>query len=350
MRKLSILSHLSTLATKLTDEVQNATDEEEDEDEDEAIMHAAGAHPAHSRDATARRQRSDSVERVAAPEGSLAVDDNGVRDGDGDGTSGEHGGAAAHKRGDGGGSASASPSTTAPRSPPPQPPPPLGVRSDYEWTTRAARGDNNPFILNPYHLSRDASASRPAPDGANNHASDYSPSGSRELAAAAAAAAAAETETEMETADCCSICLGPKKNPVVLPACAHSFCRLCLAEVREKCMPGAADACPLCRTPLPEGPNRAYDEAILCWIKIDHATNRGEVDWGALPMELQREWSQHLLNLQDAADTACHSLSCHWLGYCYHKVGRTQGGSESERRPTGRPPHPQSRAASLNFT
>ena len=329
MRKLSILSHLRAQehnAAKPTDDDHGEA--AADSDEDEAIMFAAGAQPTHSRDATARRQRGDSVERVVEPEGSLAgpasaghgasggdgmSGDNRVagpeRASGGGGTSDDDG-VAAPERVDGGGPASPSSITT--RSPPPQPPPPLGVRSDYEWTTRAARtDDNNPFILNPYHLSRDASAPTrsPAPESRSDSDSD-----SRVLAAEAAAAAA-------EAADCCSICLGPKRHPVVLPSCSHSFCRLCLAEVREKCMPGTADACPLCRAPLPEGPNRAYDEAILCWIKIDHAAKRGEVDWSALPTELQREWSRHLHNLQEAADTACHSLSCHWLGYCYHKVG-----------------------------
>ena len=38
----------------------------------------------------------------------------------------------------------------------------------------------------------------------------------------------------------CSICSEPRKNPMVLPICGHTFCRGCIGEASKK------KVCPLC--------------------------------------------------------------------------------------------------------
>ena len=61
-------------------------------------------------------------------------------------------------------------------------------------------------------------------------------------------------------ADDCAICLGPPREPCTL-ACQHTFCTACVAELREK---GVSDTCPLCRAPLPKGPEQLY--ALVRWV------------------------------------------------------------------------------------
>ena len=61
-------------------------------------------------------------------------------------------------------------------------------------------------------------------------------------------------------ADDCAICLGPPREPCTL-ACQHTFCTACVAELREK---GVSDTCPLCRAPLPKGPEQLY--ALVRWL------------------------------------------------------------------------------------
>lgn len=61
-------------------------------------------------------------------------------------------------------------------------------------------------------------------------------------------------------ADDCAICLGPPREPCTL-TCQHTFCTACVAELREK---GVSDTCPLCRAPLPKGPEQLY--ALVRWL------------------------------------------------------------------------------------
>jgi len=55
----------------------------------------------------------------------------------------------------------------------------------------------------------------------------------------------------------CAICLGALVEPKVL-GCGHSYCKQCLQLLRNK---GVQQSCPLCRVPLPPGPEQLFDIA-----------------------------------------------------------------------------------------
>ena len=47
--------------------------------------------------------------------------------------------------------------------------------------------------------------------------------------------------------------------------CGHEYCKSCMAQLREK---GVAQTCPLCRKPLPPGPDKLYDLGYRIYAKI----------------------------------------------------------------------------------
>ena len=119
--------------------------------------------------------------------------------------------------------------------------------------------------------------------------------------------------------ECCVICMGPVVAPVLLP-CGHYYCSGCLIELREKGVNQAwwvVGGCqrvrmatslvrlhsrsphtslipllipsPLCRKPLPPGPESLFDLGIRTYIKITHMVRRGEASWSALAPRLEKE-------------------------------------------------------------
>jgi len=87
----------------------------------------------------------------------------------------------------------------------------------------------------------------------------------------------------------CSICLDPLKesSAVTLP-CTHVFHATCVAELRKF---GIQQACPLCRIPLPPGPERALEEATRRFVVVSQLVERGRASWSTLP-----EWAQQEVN------------------------------------------------------
>ena len=87
--------------------------------------------------------------------------------------------------------------------------------------------------------------------------------------------------------------------------CGHEYCKSCVEELRQK---GVDRSCPLCRKPLPPGPDKLFDLGYGMYMKIKGAIDRGRpgVDdrtpWPALSGEQQREMDEARAMLREAAD------------------------------------------------
>jgi hypothetical protein len=105
----------------------------------------------------------------------------------------------------------------------------------------------------------------------------HEPAGDGKEAASRAAAAGGE----------CIICLNPltEASACTLP-CAHVFHAACVAEMRKF---GVQQACPLCRAPLPPGPERLIEDATRRYLVVQQRVARGEASWSALPAAAHQE-------------------------------------------------------------
>ena len=102
----------------------------------------------------------------------------------------------------------------------------------------------------------------------------------------------------MET-DKCLICLEPPQAPTRLP-CGHSFCGGCVSELRAK---GVSETCPLCRAPLPPGPEKLYELAERVRLKIMNAPNvLSGGEWPPLSASQQEEMDGAIVMFQEAMD------------------------------------------------
>jgi len=97
--------------------------------------------------------------------------------------------------------------------------------------------------------------------------------------------------------------------------CGHKYCKSCVEELRKK---GVDQSCPLCRKPLPPGPEMLFDLGSGMYMKIKGAIDRSRpgVDygtpWPALSTNQQREMNQAVAMLREAADQG-HAEA---QGYC----------------------------------
>jgi hypothetical protein len=116
-------------------------------------------------------------------------------------------------------------------------------------------------------------------------------------------------------ADKCLICLEPPREPTTLP-CGHAFCTACVAELRAK---GVSETCPLCRSPLPPGPEKLYELGYRVWAKLNRVawvSREGDGSWRELSASQQGEMDGAIVMLQEAMDQVSgeghlHSLSLH---------------------------------------
>ena len=126
-------------------------------------------------------------------------------------------------------------------------------------------------------------------------------------------AAAAQAKLDRETkkaaeAHKCVICLDTLVDPIKLP-CSHSYCRGCVARLREK---GVSQACPLCRAPLPPGSEKLYELGVRVKAKLMRLHGR---DWPPLSASQQEEMDGAIVMFQEAMDQVSAALGvarwCH---------------------------------------
>ena len=75
-----------------------------------------------------------------------------------------------------------------------------------------------------------------------------------------------------------------------------------MVELRAK---GVSDACPLCRAPLPPGPEKLWELGYRVWVKLNRAVEvGGENDsaWRELSASQQGEMDGAIVMLQEATD------------------------------------------------
>ena len=98
--------------------------------------------------------------------------------------------------------------------------------------------------------------------------------------------------------------LSPLLSMTQLP-CGHEYCKSCVEELRQK---GVDKSCPLCRKPLPPGPDKLFDLGYGMYWKIKGVIDRSRpgVDprtpWPALTDEQQSEMDHAVAMLREAAD------------------------------------------------
>ena len=87
----------------------------------------------------------------------------------------------------------------------------------------------------------------------------------------------------------CIICLSSLVgSSVVTLQCTHKFHADCVAKLQKF---GVKQCCPLCRTPLPAGPDvNIFEEASRRIIMVELLAERGYVRWGALPPSTQLDF------------------------------------------------------------
>jgi len=114
----------------------------------------------------------------------------------------------------------------------------------------------------------------------------------------------------------CSICLDPlSRAPGTTLQCTHVFHSKCVEELRKF---GVKQTCPLCRTPLPAGPEQTNEEATLRYMGVIRLVKQGKASWSKLPAEAQSEMDAAVSGWRAAADQGFAAAQGN-LGYLYEE-------------------------------
>ena len=87
--------------------------------------------------------------------------------------------------------------------------------------------------------------------------------------------------------------------------CGHEYCKACLEELRQK---GVEKSCPLCRKPLPPGPEKLFDLGLRMYKQVKAVIDRRrpgvlqKTPWPALSTEQQAKMDQAIAMLREGAD------------------------------------------------
>ena len=114
--------------------------------------------------------------------------------------------------------------------------------------------------------------------------------------------------------------------PRQLP-CGHEYCKSCVAQLREK---GAAQTCPVCRKPLPPGPDKLFDLGYRMYARIFAEIDLDRnASWGDLSLspDQQRQMDQSRALLREAADQG-HMMA---QGLCGDLYGFGRGVARDDR-------------------
>ena len=96
--------------------------------------------------------------------------------------------------------------------------------------------------------------------------------------------------------------------------CGHEYCKSCVEELRQK---GVDKSCPLCRRPLPPGPEKLFDLGYGMYSKIKGEVDRGRPQseildpWPALSTKQQREMDEAVAMMREAADQGRREAQAH---------------------------------------
>ncbi len=72
-----------------------------------------------------------------------------------------------------------------------------------------------------------------------------------------------------------------------------------MVELRAK---GVSETCPLCRSPLPPGPEKLFELGERVWVKLRKVARRPDKSWRPLSASQQGEMDGAIVMMQEAMD------------------------------------------------